>query len=116
MIEKHYCFEVPQIDLDAFVTSLLLGTLEAMRSGAWPLDAGIWTLGRPVFREPLELAGLHEDLVAVLQEADELSALAGRAAADARLDEMIATARLRLAPTADGLWRVAVREQTAKPR
>jgi hypothetical protein len=113
MTEKKYHFEVSKADLDAFLGTLVLGTLEAMRAGLWPLDAGIWTLGKPVFREPLERAGLGKELAAVLREADELSALAelaGRAAADARLDEMIATVRLRLTATAAQLWHVTVRD------
>lgn len=112
MIEKLIHFEVPEANLDAFTTTLVLGTLEAMRSGLWPLEAGMWTLGRPIFREPLKQAGLHRELVAVLEEVDELAALAdlrGRPAADARLDEMITTVRLRLSPTAANLWRATVR-------
>jgi hypothetical protein len=115
-VEKPACFEVPAADLDAFLTTLLLGTLEAMRSGSWPLEAGIWTLGRPIFREPLERAGVHEELAAILREIDELSALEalrGRNAADARLDTMIATVRHHLASTAVNLWRVTVREHDA---
>ena len=57
MIESLIRFEVPEADLDGFTTTLVLGTIEAMRSGSWPLEAGIWTLGRPAFREPLERAG-----------------------------------------------------------
>ena len=34
---------------EALVLCLTLGTLEAMRGGLWPLEAGIWTLGRPIF-------------------------------------------------------------------
>ena len=80
------------------------------------MDAGIWTLGRPIFREPLERAGLPEELAAVLREADELDVLAklaGRAAADARLDAMIATVRLHLGTTATRQWRAAARERSA---
>jgi hypothetical protein len=105
-------FDVPEADLDAFTTTLVLGTLEAIRSGLWPLEAGIWTLGRPIFREPLKRAGLRKELVAVLGEVDELSALAdvrGRPAADARLDEMIATVRRCLPATAEQMWRATVR-------
>ncbi|MDI1434620.1 hypothetical protein [Polyangium sorediatum] len=113
MNEKVYCFEVVKADLDAFLGSLMLGTLQAMRSGLWSLDAGIWTLGRPCFRDPLERASVPEELVAVLQEADELSALAelaGRAAADARLDELIAIVQLHLAKDESHHWRAVVRE------
>lgn len=112
MIEKLIHFEVPEADLDGFTTTLVLGTLEAMRSRSWPLEAGIWTLGRPSFREPLKQAGLRQELVAVLGDVDELSTLAdlrGRPAADARLDEMIATVRRCLPATAEHLWRATVR-------
>jgi len=97
--------------LEAFTGTLLLGTLEAMRAGQWPLDAGIWTLGRPKFRDPLERAGLPERLLQVLGEADELSALAelaGRPAADARLDQLIAGVRVQLESTACQFWNTRV--------
>ena len=35
MMEKLFCFEVPEADLDGFTTTLVLGTLEAMRSGLY---------------------------------------------------------------------------------
>lgn len=113
MTEKVYRFEVAKADLDAFLGALVLGTLEAMRSGLWPLDAGIWTMGRAVFREPLERAGVGEEFAALFREADELSALAefaGRGAADARLDEMIVTVRLHLTSTAAQPWLATVRD------
>lgn len=81
--------EVAPSDLEAFVACLALGALEAMRSGSWPTEAGIWTLARPVFRRRLESAGLPGPLLDVLQRADELSALeelAGRSAAQADRD------------------------------
>jgi hypothetical protein len=95
-------------DLEAFVTCLVLGTLEAMRSAAWSTEAGTWTLARPAFWRPLEIAGLPADLLAVLQRADELSAieaLNGRTAVEAELDEMIEAVRARLAGTASHMWR-----------
>ena len=55
---------------------LALGTLTAIQAGSLPPEAGIWTLGRPTFWEPLVEAGLvPDDLVEVLQVADELNAL-----------------------------------------
>jgi len=113
MTEKIYRFEVPEVDLDAFLCTLVLGTLEAMRSGQWPLSAGIWTLARPVFREPLERARVSAELIDVLREADELSALgqlSGGALAASRLDAMIGTVRSRLAANSAPVWRATVRD------
>jgi len=78
---------------------LALGTLEAMRSGAWPLAAGIWTLGRPAFWEPLKRAGIADEVIDIFQTADELDALgklSGRAAADALLERMTGVIRRHL--------------------
>lgn len=93
MNDPVFRFEVSSVHLDGFLGALVLGTLEAMRAGLWPLDAGIWSLGRPVFRAPLERAEISEPIATALREAGELSALAtlaGQGAADARLDGLIA--------------------------
>lgn len=105
-----YRLEVDAADLEAFVACLALGTLEAIRSGAWSPEAGIWTLAPPIFRRPLERAGLPADLLDVLDRAGELSALgelAGRPAMIAELDRMIAALRARLRETASRPWRGA---------
>ena len=47
--------------------------------GAWPLDAGICSLGRPAFWEPLA-SEVTSEVVTVLRSSDELSALASWAA------------------------------------
>lgn len=103
----HRC-EVDAADLDAFVACIALGTLEAMKSCSWPLQSGIWTLARPAFWQNLENAGLHNDILDVLQRADELSAiesLTGRPAAEAELERMIAVVRTCLAAKASNAWR-----------
>jgi hypothetical protein len=100
-------FEVGENDLEAFSLCLILGTLDAMRSGAWPTKAGIWTLGRPIFREPLAAAGIAKEVMEELEAADELSAiegLCGRPAAEEALDRMIAVVRSRLAALPDRTW------------
>ena len=108
---KTYRFELDASSLESFVGALLLGTLEAMRAGHWPLDAGIWTLGRPKFREPLERSNLPNSLLQVLHVADELSALealAGRPAVDARLDQLIIDVRSQLESRACQFWDACV--------
>jgi hypothetical protein len=100
-------FEVGKNDLEAFSLCLILGTLDAMRSGAWPTEAGIWTLGRPIFREPLAAAGIAKEVMEELEAADELHAiegLCGRPAAEEALDRMIAVVRSRLAALPDRNW------------
>lgn len=78
-----------------------------MRAGAWPLEAATWTLGRPAFWQPLSRGGIAGDVVARLEAADELDALAklrGRAAADAELDRMISAVRSRLSALDNRSW------------
>ena len=106
-----HSFEVSDDQLDAFLATVILGTLQAMRSGVWSLDAGIWTLGRPIFRAPLEKSRACADLVEILQQADELSALeamSGRSVAEAEIDKMIANVQRVLAKNSEQFWRVCV--------
>ena len=109
MAEETLDLELDSTGRDALVLCLALGTLEAMRSGILPLEAGIWTLGRPVFWEPLKCAGMHEEVIVVFQTVDELDALeklAGRAAAEAVLDRMLEVIRRHLEAVPNKNWRV----------
>jgi hypothetical protein len=108
MSEGTINLEIDSADRDALVLCLALGTLEAMRSGVWPLEAGIWTLGRPRFWEPLKRGGVPEEVLDVLQAADELDALeglSGRAAAEALLDRMLGVIRSHLEALPEKSWR-----------
>ena len=103
--DEMYHLEIGKADREAFALCLALGTLEAMRNGDWPLEAGIWTLGRPVFWE--SLTGVDNKVVEVFQSADELSALAklaGYPAAEEALDHMIAVVRARLSSLTEKSW------------
>ena len=105
MDDETFCLKVAQADREAFALCLALGTLEAMRQGGWPLEAGIWTLGRPVFWEPL--VEVDDTTLEVFQSADELSALAklcGYPVAEAALDRMIAVVRTRLSALPKKSW------------
>ena len=105
MDEETYLLEVAKASREALVLCLALGTLEAMRRGAWPLEAGIWTLARPMFWE--SLAEVDDAVVKVFRSADELDALAdlvGYSAAEAALDRMIAVVRSRLAALPEKSW------------
>jgi len=107
MDDGTHLLEVAAADREAFVLCLALGTLEAMRGGTWPLEAGIWTLSRPVFLQPVASSGVAPEVVAELEGADELEALArlsGRPAADAKLDRMIAAVRSRLSALNERSW------------
>ena len=78
-----------------------------MRSGSRPLEAGIWSLSRPAFLQPVASGVVAAEVVAELEAADELEALAslaGRPAADARLDLMIAVIRSRLSALKERSW------------
>lgn len=105
--EGTHRFEVGENDLEAFSLCLILGTLEAMRSGAWSTEAGIWTLGRPIFWKPLAAAGVAKEVIDVLEGADELKAienLRGRKAVEDVLDRSIAVVRSRLAALPGRFW------------
>src|SRR5262245_13550752 len=67
--------EVAAADCEAFALCLALGTLEAIRCGAWPAEAGTWTISRPVFRDRLAAVGAPDEVLAIFSRADELSAL-----------------------------------------
>jgi hypothetical protein len=111
MPEKSLNLEVASTDRDALVLCLALGTLEAMRSGVWPLEAGVWTLGRPAFWEPLKRAGIPEEVVNIFQAADELDALeqlSGRAAAENLLDRMSGIIRSHLEALPKKGWRAVL--------
>jgi hypothetical protein len=100
---------------EAFVLYLTLGILEGIRSGACDPDLGTWTVGRPNFWRPLLQAGFDSEVVAVLQEADELSAVAGlcgRPALDAAIDRMIAVIRTRLSVIPEPGWHATWGEET----
>lgn len=61
--------------LEAFAICLVLGTLQAIRSEAWSPDAGAWTIGLPRFEGLLENADFPEDVMAVIDQAGEFSAI-----------------------------------------
>jgi len=107
MHDETHLLEVAAADREAFVLCLALGTLEAVRGGSWPLEAGTWALSRPVFLQPLASGGVAPEVVAELGAADELEALArlsGRPAADARLDRIIAAVGSRLSDLKERSW------------
>lgn len=62
--------------LPAFLACLALGTLYAIQRRAIPSTCAIWSLGSPFFWEPLmEHGDIPQNILEVLQTADELSAL-----------------------------------------
>ncbi|WP_165251339.1 hypothetical protein [Paludisphaera soli] len=108
--DESYLLEVAAVDREAFVLCLALGTLVAMRSDSWPLEAGIWTLGRPTFLRPVASGVVSPEVVAELEAVDELEALAklaGRPVVDAALDQMMAAIRSRLSALKERPWRAS---------
>jgi hypothetical protein len=102
-----YLLEVAAADREAFVLCLALGTLEAIRAGNWPLEAGVWTLGRPAFLHPLSSGALEPAVLAELQAVDELQAMAGlvgHVAVEEKLNFIIAVVRSRLSVLKDRSW------------
>lgn len=107
MTEEVRNLKVASSDCEALALCLALGTLEAIRSGAWPVEATTWTIARPAFRIPLIAAGIPDEVLAVFSGADELSALAtlaGRDAVEERIADMMAVIRKRLAMLSEPSW------------
>jgi len=94
---------LPEQAAAPFVLCAILGTLETMRAGIWPREAGIWTSGRPVFLEPLGELPISGELLDVLRQADEIEGLS-ESAALAVLVAMITAVRTELAKHTGQYW------------
>lgn len=68
--------ELEENAAEFYIASLARGILEGMKSGALPLEIGIWSLGRPAFRSATLATSISAELTAVLESFDELNALA----------------------------------------
>ena len=75
MAENYEQLLVSDETFEPFVLCLALGTLEAIKSGVWSSEAGIWTIGRPNFLGKLEERKVSEETLDILTEFDELNAL-----------------------------------------
>ncbi|MBL8818558.1 MAG: hypothetical protein JNL58_21195 [Planctomyces sp.] len=107
MSNDNHNLEVSKEGLEAFVLCLALGTLEAIRSRAWNPDAGVWTIGRPRFKSLLEKSNFPENVMAVIEQVDELSAIQKFDGVDAYskcLDQSIAVLTERLKELSDQYW------------
>ncbi len=97
---------------EAFVLCLALGTLRAIKNGVLASDAGTWTLGRPIFWEPLERDGIvSQDVLGVLKSADEFGAirkLSGEAAFQAALGRSLTVLEERLRQIGEASWYASV--------
>ncbi len=110
MSDETVSLEVARKDVEAVALCLALGTIQAMRSGAWPTEAGIWTLGRPLFWAPLERLGLPAQILGIFQEADEWEAterLLGREHLERMLTRVSEQILSRLAELEDPSFRAA---------
>jgi len=65
-------------DAEAFSLCLALGVIHAVRNGKLPTNAGIWTLGLPVFSSEIQSLDLPENLKAIFSGADEWSMIQKR--------------------------------------
>ncbi|MBS1793698.1 MAG: hypothetical protein JSS81_07585 [Acidobacteria bacterium] len=107
MTEKYEQLLVDAETFEPFVLCLALGTLEAMKAGIWPPDAGIWTVGRPNFLDELEKLRVSEETMNVLAQFDELSALEKLVESDAFEEEVRKiehAIKRRLADFSDVYW------------
>lgn len=75
MSENYEQLSVSVETFEPFVLCLALGTLQAIKSGIWSSEAGIWTIGRPNFLDKLEELKISEETLNLLVQFDELNAL-----------------------------------------
>jgi hypothetical protein len=66
--------EIPEANVGFYIAALARGLISAMKTGAIPTEAGIWSLGRPSVQRALE-SSISPELASVLSEFDELDAL-----------------------------------------
>jgi hypothetical protein len=66
--------QIQEENIDFYIASLALGILVGVRDGAISADVGMWSLGRPVFREAIESSPVSISLKSVINEFDELDA------------------------------------------
>jgi hypothetical protein len=111
MIERSYTLAVASADREAFALCLALGTLEAIRSGSWPINAGASTIARREFVDPLVEAGVPDEILYHFRNADALLAfgvLLGAPGVERRLNDAVAALKARLAtlsrPSWDARW------------
>ncbi|MDX1928599.1 MAG: hypothetical protein SFV81_18860 [Pirellulaceae bacterium] len=107
MPTDNHNLQVSKEGLEAFALCLVLGTLEAIRSKAWSPDAAAWTIGRPRFKCLLESSDFPEDVMAVIEQADELSAIRDLSGMDAYsqcLDQSITVLTERLKELSGHYW------------
>ncbi len=101
---------IPVSDLDTFLACLGIGTLEAIRSGAMPVEAGIWSLGVPELLEPLaERRLVSAEILDVLGTADELAAIRENDSErfHSLLSELIGRLQNGIARAEDPIWHAA---------
>lgn len=58
-----------------YIASLALGILQGIKLKALNPEVGIWTLGRPIFKEPLLNMPISKSLKQVIDSFDELEAI-----------------------------------------
>ncbi len=107
MSENYESLLVNSATFEPFVLCLALGTLEAMKSGVWTPEAGIWTIGRPNFLDKLEELKVSDETMNVLVQFDELSALEKLVENDdfyAELLKIEQTIKKRLADFSTDYW------------
>jgi hypothetical protein len=116
MTENYEQLLVSSETFEPFVLCLALGTLEAIKSGAWSAEAGIWTVGRPNFLNELEKMRVSEETLNILTEFDELKALeefVGELDFDDKLSAIERNIKRRLADFSESFWRAKWADETA---
>lgn len=107
MTENYEQLLVSDETFEPFVLCLALGTLEAIKSGVWSSEAGIWTIGRPNFLDQLEKLNVSEETLGILVEFDELNALEKLVSRDdfnEKLSSIERSIKKRLEDFAENFW------------
>ena len=117
MAENFEQLLVSDATFEPFVLCLALGTLEAIKSGVWSSEAGIWTIGRPNFLDKLEELKISQETIDILVEFDELNALEKFVGRDDFNDKLLGieqSIKKRLADFSENFWNARWSHEVSK--
>lgn len=109
-------FQIAKHDLPAFLACLAIGTLDAIRRGVLPAEAGIWTLGAPkIWRQLESTSPVIQEISDVLQTCDELSAIKKLRpdSFDAEVAKLIERLQVVLASIQEPVWQIESAPESA---
>ncbi|TAH50146.1 MAG: hypothetical protein EYC68_14950 [Chloroflexota bacterium] len=101
--------EIPEADFSTFLVYLGIGVLSTIRNRTVPSEVGIWTLGRLALWRDLRKVRIPEQVIDVINVADELSAIEELLPDrfDETIAEQIAQLEEQLKATKDPIWQIS---------